>query len=43
MPKSALVLGDDVVEHYAHLARWKLLHHHRIVTDAERRRWLARD
>ncbi|WP_260635350.1 type I glutamate--ammonia ligase [Streptomyces angustmyceticus] len=41
VPKSALVLGDAVVKHHAHLARWKL-HHHRIVTDAERRRWLAR-
>ncbi|MGX1762311.1 glutamine synthetase family protein [Streptomyces lydicus] len=32
----------DVVEHYAHLAQLELDHHHRTVTDAERRRWLAR-
>lgn len=35
-------LGTDVVEHYTHLAQLELDHHHRIVTDAERRRWLAR-
>ncbi|MFJ8676255.1 glutamine synthetase family protein [Streptomyces sp. NPDC093589] len=35
-------LGADVVEHYAHLAQLELNYHQRIVTDAERRRWLAR-
>ncbi|MFE3887277.1 glutamine synthetase family protein [Streptomyces lydicus] len=35
-------LGAGVVEHYAHLAQLELDHHHRTVTDAERRRWLAR-
>ncbi|MEU9396115.1 glutamine synthetase family protein [Streptomyces sp. NPDC048324] len=32
----------DVVEHYAHLAQLEIDHHHRLVTDAERHRWLAR-
>ncbi|MEU9111787.1 glutamine synthetase family protein [Streptomyces sp. NPDC048483] len=35
-------LGAGVVEHYAHLARIEIGHHRRTVTDAERRRWLAR-
>ncbi|MFF0131576.1 hypothetical protein ACFYTG_38690 [Streptomyces mirabilis] len=32
----------EVVEHYAHLARLEIDHHHRLVTDVERHRWLAR-
>jgi glutamine synthetase len=34
--------GTEVVEHYARLARIELDHHERLVTDAERQRWLAR-
>jgi glutamine synthetase len=32
----------EVVEHYAHLAQLEIDHHHRLVTDVERHRWLAR-
>ncbi|MGW2404103.1 glutamine synthetase family protein [Streptomyces sp. NPDC001739] len=35
-------LGADVVEHYTHLAQLEIDHHQRIVTDAERKRWLTR-
>ncbi|MFF7413248.1 glutamine synthetase family protein [Streptomyces lydicus] len=35
-------LDADVVEHYAHLAQLEIDHHQRIVTDAERHRWLTR-
>ncbi|KPI14596.1 hypothetical protein OK006_3292 [Actinobacteria bacterium OK006] len=34
--------GAEVVEHYARLARLELDHDQRLVTDAERQRWLAR-
>jgi glutamine synthetase len=34
--------GADVVAHYAHLAQLEIDHHHRMVTDAERQRWLTR-
>ncbi|MGW3493129.1 glutamine synthetase family protein [Streptomyces sp. NPDC001020] len=34
--------GVEAVEHYACLARLELAHDERTVTDAERRRWLAR-
>ncbi|WP_234456665.1 MULTISPECIES: glutamine synthetase family protein [unclassified Streptomyces] len=34
--------GAEVVEHYARLAHLELDHDQRIVTDAERQRWLAR-
>ncbi|MFF4520458.1 glutamine synthetase family protein [Streptomyces bluensis] len=34
--------GTKVVEHYARLAHLELDHHQRLVTDAERQRWLAR-
>ena len=35
-------LGTDVVEHYTRLAQLELDHERSLVTDAERRRWLAR-
>ncbi|WP_052230229.1 glutamine synthetase family protein [Streptomyces sp. CT34] len=35
-------LSAEVVDHYAHLARLEIDHHQRIVTDAERHRWLTR-
>ncbi|MGP9789015.1 glutamine synthetase family protein [Roseinatronobacter sp. NSM] len=35
-------LGDDVVTHYAHAARWEIAEHDRVVTDWERRRLLER-
>ncbi|WP_079056375.1 glutamine synthetase family protein [Streptomyces caeruleatus] len=35
-------LGAEVVAHYAHLAQLEIEHHHGLVTDAERQRWLAR-
>ncbi|MFF0136486.1 glutamine synthetase family protein [Streptomyces sp. NPDC005227] len=34
--------GAEAVEHYARLARLELDHDQRLVTDAERQRWLAR-
>ncbi|MFJ8506305.1 glutamine synthetase family protein [Streptomyces avermitilis] len=34
--------GAEVVEHYARLAQLELDHDQRLVTDAERQRWLAR-
>lgn len=34
--------GGDVVQHYARLAQLELDHHQRLVTDAERQRWLER-
>ncbi|MFD5629983.1 glutamine synthetase family protein [Streptomyces sp. NPDC127072] len=34
--------GAEVVEHYARLAQMELDHDQRLVTDAERQRWLAR-
>ena len=34
--------GAEVVAHYAHLAQLEIDHHHGLVTDAERQRWLAR-
>ncbi|MEW2399998.1 glutamine synthetase family protein [Streptomyces sp. NPDC046862] len=34
--------GTEVVEHYCHLAYLELQHQQRVVTDAERQRWLAR-
>ena len=34
--------GTEVVEHYARLAQLELAHDERLVTDAERQRWLAR-
>lgn len=34
--------GADVVAHYSHLAQLEIDHHHGLVTDAERQRWLAR-
>ncbi|MFE0376170.1 glutamine synthetase family protein [Streptomyces inhibens] len=35
-------IGTEVVDHYAHLARLEIDNHQRIVTDAERHRWLTR-
>ncbi|MGY6705111.1 glutamine synthetase family protein [Roseinatronobacter sp.] len=35
-------LGDDVVTHYAHAARWEISEHDRVVTDWERKRLLER-
>ncbi|MFG2135565.1 glutamine synthetase family protein [Streptomyces sp. NPDC048650] len=35
-------LGEDVVEHYAHLAQLEIDHQRLTVTDAERERWLTR-
>lgn len=34
--------GAEVVAHYAHLAQLEIDHHHGLVTDTERQRWLAR-
>ncbi|WP_328549894.1 glutamine synthetase family protein [Streptomyces sp. NBC_00366] len=34
--------GAEVVEHYARLAELEIAHDERVVTDAERQRWLAR-
>ena len=33
-------LGDDVVDHYVHAARWEIAEHDRVVTDFERRHLL---
>jgi glutamine synthetase len=33
-------LGDDVVDHYVHAARWEISEHDRVVTDFERRHLL---
>ena len=35
-------LGDAVVEHYVHAARWEITEHDRVVTDFERKRGLER-
>lgn len=35
-------LGDDVVEHYAHAARWEVQEHNRVVTDWELARGFER-
>jgi glutamine synthetase len=35
-------LGDDVVDHYVHAARWEVLEMDRVVTDFERQRLLER-
>ncbi|MBD3764060.1 MAG: glutamine synthetase [Rhodobacterales bacterium] len=36
------MLGDEVVDHYAHAAEWEVLEHDRVVTDAELTRLFER-